>query len=37
MDGTGVWFMPYSKLAFSATYGCSTEDHIVSVKAGFFF
>ncbi len=35
--GGGLWFLPYNKMAFTATYGISKEDKLVSVKAGFLF
>ena len=35
--GGGVWFLPFNKLAFTATYGVSEEDQIMSIKAGFLF
>jgi hypothetical protein len=35
--GGGIWFLPYEKMSFSAVYGVSSEDKILSIKAGFFF
>jgi hypothetical protein len=35
--GGGVWFMPFNKLALSATYGVSKEDNLVNISAGFLF
>jgi outer membrane translocation and assembly module TamA len=35
--GGGIWFLPYNKIAFTATYGLSREDKLLNVKAGFFF
>jgi hypothetical protein len=35
--GGGTWFLPYNKLAFSATYGTSKEGGLISIKTGFFF
>ena len=35
--GGGFWFMPYDKMALTATYGISKESKIISVKAGFLF
>jgi hypothetical protein len=33
--GAGVWFLPFNKMAITATYGASKEDHILSIGAGF--
>lgn len=35
--GGGLWFLPFSKIAMTATYGVSKEDKIVSITAGFLF
>ncbi len=35
--GGGIWFLPYNKIAFTASYGISKEDKLVNIKAGFFF
>jgi hypothetical protein len=35
--GGGVWFLPYNKLAFTASYGVSKEDRLLNIKAGFMF
>lgn len=35
--GGGIWFLPYNKIAFTATYGISKEDRILVIKAGFLF
>jgi hypothetical protein len=35
--GGGVWFAPFNRIAFSANMGFSKEDHVLSVKTGFFF
>jgi hypothetical protein len=35
--GGGIWFLPYNKIAFTASYGISKEDNLVNIKAGFFF
>lgn len=35
--GGGIWVMPFNKMAFTATYGASKEDQVVTVKAGFLF
>jgi len=35
--GGGFWFLPFNKMALTATYGVSTEDKLISVKAGFLF
>jgi hypothetical protein len=35
--GGGVWFLPFNKMAFTATYGVSKEDQVMSIKAGFLF
>jgi hypothetical protein len=35
--GGGLWFLPFNKMALTATYGVSKEDKLVSVKAGFLF
>lgn len=34
--GGGIWFLPYNKIAFTATYGVSNEDKLLNIKAGFF-
>jgi hemolysin activation/secretion protein len=35
--GGGLFFVPYNKIAFTITYGASTEDQLVTLKAGFLF
>ena len=35
--GGGFWFLPFDKMALTATYGVSKEDKLISVKAGFLF
>ena len=35
--GGGLWFLPYSRMAFTATYGVSQEASILRINAGFFF
>jgi hypothetical protein len=35
--GGGVWFLPFNRMALTATYGISKEDRLVNVRAGFFF
>jgi hypothetical protein len=35
--GGGVWFLPFEKMAMTATYGISKEDKLLSVTAGFLF
>jgi len=35
--GGGIWFLPFNKMALTATYGVSKEDKLISVKAGFQF
>lgn len=35
--GGGLWFLPFNKMALTATYGVSKEDKLISVKAGFQF
>ena len=35
--GGGLFFVPYNKIAFTITYGASTEDQFVILKAGFLF
>jgi len=35
--GGGIWFLPYNKIAFAASYGFSKEDNLLYIKAGFFF
>lgn len=35
--GGGIWFLPYNKLAFTATYGGSNEGSLINIKTGFFF
>jgi hypothetical protein len=35
--GGGIWFLPYNKIAFAASYGISKEDKLLNIKAGFFF
>lgn len=35
--GGGIWFLPFNKIAFTATYGASKEDNILNIKAGFLF
>lgn len=35
--GGGFWFLPFNKMAFTATYGVSKEDQLVNISAGFTF
>lgn len=35
--GGGIWFLPYNRIAFTATYGVSTEGNRLNIKAGFLF
>jgi hypothetical protein len=35
--GGGFWFLPFNKMALTATYGTSKEDNLITVKAGFLF
>lgn len=35
--GGGVWFLPFSKMVFTATYGASEEDKVISIGTGFLF
>ena len=35
--GGGLWFLPFNKMALTATYGVSKEDKLISIKAGFQF
>jgi len=35
--GGGLFFIPYNKIAFTVTYGASTEDQFITLKAGFLF
>ena len=35
--GGGIFFVPYNKIAFTITYGASTEDQLLTLKAGFLF
>jgi len=35
--GGGIFFVPYNKIAFTITYGVSTEDQLLTLKAGFMF
>lgn len=35
--GGGVWFLPFNKMAFTATYGVSKEENLISLSAGFSF
>jgi len=35
--GGGLFFVPYNKIAFTVTYGASTEEQFVTLKAGFLF
>ena len=35
--GGGVWFLPFNKMALTATYGMSKEDNRLSIAAGFSF
>jgi hypothetical protein len=35
--GGGIWFLPYNRIAFTATYSQSKEDQFITVKAGFLF
>lgn len=35
--GGGIWFLPFNKMAFTATYAVSREDQLISIKTGFLF
>jgi hypothetical protein len=35
--GGSIWVIPYQRMAFTANFGISDEDKIVTVKAGFLF
>jgi len=35
--GGGIWFLPFNKMAFTATYGASKEDQLITIKTGFLF
>jgi hypothetical protein len=35
--GGGVWFQPYNKISFTATYSISRETNIINLRAGFLF
>ncbi|MFT3912118.1 MAG: BamA/TamA family outer membrane protein [Ferruginibacter sp.] len=35
--GGGLWFLPFNKVALTASYGVSKEDNIFNIKAGFQF
>ena len=35
--GGGIWFLPYNRLAFTASYGVSEESQLLQIKAGFLF
>ena len=35
--GGGIWFLPFNKLAITATYGISNEDKVLGIAAGFLF
>jgi outer membrane translocation and assembly module TamA len=35
--GGGIWFLPYNKIAFTASYGISKEQNSLLIKAGFLF
>ncbi len=35
--GGGLFFVPYNKISFNITYGASTEDQLITLKAGFLF
>ncbi len=35
--GGGIWFLPFKKMALTATYAVSKEDKLLSVKTGFLF
>ncbi|HLG40756.1 MAG TPA: BamA/TamA family outer membrane protein, partial [Chitinophagaceae bacterium] len=35
--GGGLWFLPFNKMAMTATYGVSKEDKLLSITAGFLF
>jgi hypothetical protein len=35
--GGGIWFLPYDKLAFTATIGFSNETQVFVLRAGFLF
>lgn len=35
--GGGLWFVPFNKMSFTATYGMSDEGSMLSIKGGFLF
>lgn len=35
--GAGLWVIPFGRLAFTAHYGISEEDKIITVRTGFLF
>ncbi len=35
--GGGLWFLPFDKISFTATYSISTENNLINAKAGFLF
>jgi hypothetical protein len=35
--GGGLWYIPYNRLSFTATYARSQEGNTVLVKTGFLF
>jgi hypothetical protein len=35
--GGGIWIIPFGRLAFTAHYGVSREENIVTVRTGFLF
>ena len=35
--GGGIWILPFGRVAFSAHYGISKEDKVLTVRSGFLF
>ena len=35
--GGGLWVLPFGRVAFSAYYGISSEDQVLTVRTGFLF
>jgi hypothetical protein len=35
--GGGLWFLPFNKMALTATYAVSKEDRLIGIKTGFLF
>lgn len=35
--GGGIWMLPFGRVAFSAYYGISGEDGVLTIKSGFLF